>query len=221
MRATRENHWNWKGGAWAGDRRAVAIRQRQERLKRERAHQTKKCRTCGQPFTGNKIFHDCPICRSVETKCLGCSATITLKRKDYRDGRGKYCSVGCANAHLPHRSGPQHPMWRGGHSINKLEYLRARRKANPELFRMYKNRRRVKLKGASGSHTVEQWQHLKAAFNFTCPACQRKEPDIRLTRDHKIPLHLGGTDEISNIQPLCISCNSKKRLRLITYPFVL
>jgi 5-methylcytosine-specific restriction endonuclease McrA len=50
-----------------------------------------------------------------------------------------------------------------------------------------------------------------------CPGCDRnwtdipKRPDKRYkfvwTKDHKIPLNRGGSDQIDNIQPLCYQCN--------------
>lgn len=71
--------------------------------------------------------------------------------------------------------------------------------------------RRFRIKQNGGSHTNIQWEHLKAAFNFQCRMCGAKEPEIKLTKDHIISIKDGGTDDISNIQTLCRSCNSKKR----------
>jgi len=77
--------------------------------------------------------------------------------------------------------------------------------------KLYLNlRRRSRLLNASGSHTLEEWQRLKEYFNYICQGCFKQEPEIKLTQDHIIPLVLGGSDYISNIQPLCKLCNSKK-----------
>jgi 5-methylcytosine-specific restriction endonuclease McrA len=38
-----------------------------------------------------------------------------------------------------------------------------------------------------------------------------------LTADHIVPVELGGSSYISNIQPLCQTCNSSKGIRIIDY----
>lgn len=73
---------------------------------------------------------------------------------------------------------------------------------------------------AFGSHTKKQWLEKLAQFD-KCPMCSRVwdsipiRPDKRYkfvwTKDHIIPLHKDGTDEIENIQPLCYQCNFGKR----------
>lgn len=79
------------------------------------------------------------------------------------------------------------------------------------LDRKHESARRTRLKLNGGSHTDAQWEALKMAYKNKCPMCKRTEPEIKLTKDHIIALRIGGTDDISNIQPLCRSCNSKKR----------
>jgi len=82
--------------------------------------------------------------------------------------------------------------------------------------KLYFNLRRwVQKKNAEGTHTFQEWQKLKEKFNYTCLMCGKKEPEIKLTEDHIIPLSRGGSDYITNIQPLCRSCNSKKFNRLL------
>lgn len=77
------------------------------------------------------------------------------------------------------------------------------------------HRERLKING--GSHSIKEWETLKAQYNWTCPNCNKQEPNIKLTRDHIIAVSRGGSDNIENIQPLCVSCNSRKSTNNIRY----
>jgi 5-methylcytosine-specific restriction endonuclease McrA len=59
-----------------------------------------------------------------------------------------------------------------------------------------------------GSHTRAEWEALVAEFGGKCLRCLRSE--LSLSRDHVLPVALGGGDEIGNIQPLCVPCNTAK-----------
>lgn len=75
-------------------------------------------------------------------------------------------------------------------------------------------RRALRMATNGGHHTAAEWRELLAQFDSRCVACGRRR---NITRDHVIPVALGGSDDISNIQPLCRSCNSRKGLRIIDY----
>lgn len=77
--------------------------------------------------------------------------------------------------------------------------------------------RRNRILQNGGSHTNGEWETLKAQYNWTCPSCIKQEPSVKLTKDHIISIRNGGSDNISNIQPLCPKCNVHKHTKNIKY----
>jgi 5-methylcytosine-specific restriction endonuclease McrA len=72
-------------------------------------------------------------------------------------------------------------------------------------------KRHKRVRDLPGTYTYEEWEELKKKCNYTCIDCGRSEPEIKLTRDHIIPVTKpGATNYISNIQPRCGPCNSRK-----------
>ena len=68
--------------------------------------------------------------------------------------------------------------------------------------------------GAPGHFTGPQLLTLFSNYGNRCLRCRRKRS---LTPDHVIPFSKGGTNYISNIQPLCFPCNMKKGRRTTDY----
>lgn len=94
---------------------------------------------------------------------------------------------------------------------------RAWARANPERIKIYRERTRA-LKLAHGAGvTFDQWQAIKTLYEHRCLACGRKPPEIALEMDHVVPLSRGGAHDVSNVQPLCRSCNARKSQRTIDY----
>ena len=93
-------------------------------------------------------------------------------------------------------------------------------KSKEELLakKRFRNQRyRASKKDALGNHTFKEWLVLKKYWHSMCLCCKKTEPEIKLTEDHIIPLYMGGSDYITNIQPLCQSCNTKKHTKIISY----
>jgi len=90
-------------------------------------------------------------------------------------------------------------------------------KLHPEKNRLYAKYARDRKMSAIGSHTLGEWELLKKQYGYTCPCCEKSEPEIKLTEDHIVPLSKGGSNYIENIQPLCKSCNSKKHTQVVVY----
>ncbi len=144
--------------------------------------------------------------------CLDCQKRL----KDYRSKRCRHCSAINDRRWLANK----HPNWKGGITFNS-NYKKISsdewRNNNHEQSNFLSLERIRRRKNAEGSHTLEEWKNLKIKYNHMCLCCKKFEPEIKLTEDHIIPLIVGGTDYIENIQPLCRSCNSRKFTKTINY----
>ncbi|HVN79680.1 MAG TPA: HNH endonuclease [Terriglobia bacterium] len=117
------------------------------------------------------------------------------------------------------RNNPEYQRALRAKSMSKPE-VRARayvlqnkwKKEHKDMVLAQVNRRRTREYTASGSFTVLEWKALCAFFKHRCAMCRRKR---KLTVDHIIPLSKGGSSFISNIQPLCQSCNSMKHNKIM------
>lgn len=88
----------------------------------------------------------------------------------------------------------------------RTPYLSSRQRAKASA--RYNNRRALKI-GAGGRFTAIQVSALYQAQRGRCVSCRGKLGDS-YHRDHVVPLSLGGSNDISNIQLLCESCNLSK-----------
>lgn len=85
---------------------------------------------------------------------------------------------------------------------------------NRAAHRGIQHRRRARIRGSGGNYTAKEWLALCAEHGFRCLCCGEQKP---LTVDHVIPIVRGGSNTISNIQPLCKRCNNKKYDKVIDY----
>lgn len=104
--------------------------------------------------------------------------------------------------------------WRTTNPDNFKESLRTYRKKNPELIAIHKAKRRARKLESLGDFSLEDWKDIKKKYKYICPSCGQKEPDIKLTMDHIVPLIKGGKHDKSNIQPLCNTCNNRKYIQI-------
>jgi len=146
----------------------------------------------------------------LQIKCDFCNVLFWEDRSKVKKHKRHFCSTKCYSDYRKEIMPPEEQnSWKGG--ISSYEAHKRWVKKNPERMAHLKARRYARKKGAEGNHTLEEWQELKEKFNYKCVHCGLKKI---LTKDHIIPLSLGGTDYIENIQPLCRSCNSKKWKKL-------
>lgn len=87
------------------------------------------------------------------------------------------------------------------------------RRSNKEKNRAWQQAYRSKRRNGDGV-TAAEWIAVLDRYGWQCLACGATD---LITMDHIVPLSRGGRHEPSNIQPLCKSCNSRKRARTIDY----
>lgn len=77
------------------------------------------------------------------------------------------------------------------------------------------HRRRARKKQVGGSFTAAEFKALCSKYGNACLCCGRS--DVKMQPDHVIPLSREGSNDISNIQPLCRKCNRSKGTRTKDY----
>ena len=97
----------------------------------------------------------------------------------------------------------------------KKESTRRWRQANPEAVSATFHRYRTRKTKAGGSFTAAEFKAIVRHYGGKCLCCGRT--DVKLTADHVVPVAKGGTSNIDNLQPLCLSCNSSKGTQIIDY----
>jgi hypothetical protein len=161
---------------------------------------------------------------AIEKTCPRCEDTKPaneFRRFPYsKDGLSPWCAACCRRNDNERHADPEIAQ-------KRREAERARRLASPEdfkrrakefyennkeLFFSHNRKRRARTRGASGSHTLAEIRALLAAQKGRCVYCH-VDMGQRYTRDHIVPLISGGSDDISNIQLVCRTCNCKKGRR--------
>ena len=119
--------------------------------------------------------------------------------------------------------------YRGRYRKSAVERSRRYQERNPEKVSLWKTvsqqRRRARKRNSEGTFTAHQWANLKRFFSGMCLCCKRTESELVplgrvLSPDHIRPLAKGGSNDITNIQPLCLGrdgCNNHKAVRWIDY----
>ena len=121
-------------------------------------------------------------------------------------------------ARNPEKVAAYRAAYYAAHSDRWHAWAVAWRAANPDKVHHAIATRRARRRGNGGSHTLAEWRAKCALFCDSCAYCGEVK---KLTRDHKVPLSRGGTDDIRNIVPSCRSCNSKKMTRTAAEFFAL
>lgn len=156
--------------------------------------------------------------------CANCNEEKSLEEFNRhamgKFGRRSFCRI-CENAHRKTKD-----------QTKIREQCRAWAKRNHiKILKWTRDHQRVRrgAKCLEPSLTDYEWQKLLDATGRICLCCGIAESESiyrftpegpargRLTPDHIKPVASGGSDNISNIQPLCLLCNMRKSNKTIDY----
>jgi 5-methylcytosine-specific restriction endonuclease McrA len=98
--------------------------------------------------------------------------------------------------------------------LRKREFARKYQALHPGISTEKHHVRKARKHGGGGTYTTAEWKKLCEHYGNICLCCGEHKP---LTIDHVVPLALGGSNSIDNLQPLCGTCNCAKGTRTIDY----
>lgn len=204
----------------------------------------KLCKDCSQvKCTGHFPFHNSKKKGSLQVRCRLCynqkkyawakenpekvkQSTVKRPTRPYSQSSERTKQSRRKNA----------ARWNKENRVKTREYQKKWRLSHPEEYKAWNDawndanrdksrdyarinahKRRTYKSKSEESFTVNEWRQMKETYCNTCLSCKKQEPEITLSADHIIPLSKGGSNSISNIQPLCTRCNSRKGTKTIDF----
>jgi 5-methylcytosine-specific restriction endonuclease McrA len=154
----------------------------------------------------------CKSCLAAEAKDWATRNADRVKRTqdEYRAANPEYIKARRAAHYAANaeREKALSRLWHEANAEKAAAISRDWRRANYGKVLAYARTRRARHRGAEGSHTAEDIAALFAKQRGTCAVCKCKLTKYHI--DHVIPLVLGGSNYITNIQLLCPTCNTSK-----------
>jgi len=180
----------------------------------------KLCKRCGLEKSPSKFYRLSSAPDGRQYQCKACKQENYQKHYNNPLTRSRMLKCNsewrCANPQSFRKSSKKY------YRNNKEKLLQSQRdyrrsEHGKKLTAEAGRRRRAWKLGAEGSFTEDEWQQVVQLFGFKCANPNCSNPSKPLTKDHIVPLSIGGTDYITNIQPLCRPCNSSKGTTVTKY----
>jgi len=185
----------------------------------------KKCPCCKKKKPLSDFYKDASRKDGVTTVCKNCHSISVKRWQEKNADKCKEINKAWKMAHkkqLAEQARARarlHPDSRRRryreHRQQNSEQDKRWRANNKEKIRQYAQNRRARVHGNGGEITPAQWESVLDFFGHKCLCCGKE--NVKLTMDHVIPVALGGSHTVDNIQPLCGPCNSGKKDKYIDY----
>lgn len=186
---------------------------------------TKKCSCCKKEKPLNDFYKDVARKDGLARVCKKCHSLSVKKWQEKHPDKFKEINNAWKKSHKEKRNEESkawaklHPEYKSNyykeHRQQNSEHGKRWRANNKEKTRHYEQNRRARRKGNGGEIAPAQWESIMDFYGHKCLCCGKE--NIKLTMDHVVPIALGGSHTVDNIQPLCGPCNSRKRDKYIDY----
>lgn len=173
----------------------------------------KVCRACGLPKRSDEYSRNAKTADGRATSCKACASAYQARwRAENAERRAEYRQeYAQANREtILQKKRAYAEANRDRESERACRWARE----HPDKIVLRSKTRRARERGNGGTLTPVEWMALCAHYGHVCLACGKKR---KLEPDHVIPVKMGGRGDVSNIQPLCRSCNASKGARIIDY----
>lgn len=145
----------------------------------------------------------------VSFTCDNCGGPGSDRPSEFAKKKRHFCKRLCYSEYrrdkLPREE--QH-AFQGG--VTPEESRRRWAAKNKKALIARKAARKLRELNAPGSHTRKDWEAIKKAANYTCVEHEDGTCRGGITKDHKVPLIMGGSQDPENLQVMCRSHNSRK-----------
>lgn len=80
-----------------------------------------------------------------------------------------------------------------------------------DRYKLFFDNRKCVSCGLEGTMMIMERGNKDISYHFNMYGFDEDNNEILFTKDHIIPLSKGGTNHFSNLQTMCVVCNSKKK----------
>ena len=190
-----------------------------------------ECPGCGIDKDVNAFNKKSNSARGVQSRCKSCQALE--RRAYYIKNKESICekrrsayradpSRDRRNFSVYYKNNREYMLERAKryYEENKDRVLPGRRLArrawgvlNSDKIRV-SNKLHQQRKRAAGHLSIKEWAGVLQKYGHKCLKCGHAE---NITIDHIVPISKGGTNAVTNLQPLCGKCNSSKGAKEMDY----